>query len=230
MTKQLVKLVTCISLLTVLIFSNNAKSDLIYDGDISPGVIFGSGNGNGFFVIDAQNDIEVALRAKVPYVSEYNSDGAGNYNMLTGEHPRWGGVGAAWNFEFAVNVNADGLNDEMFSNYLISLSIDLDPSISQNFLTFDPVSVFTDNAIGNNNSVAQNSMNIGWLMQPFDNSVAGIYDFVLTVTDITGADILAETRMTVNVAAAKVSEPASIFILSMSIFGLAIRRKLSQKA
>jgi len=230
MTKQLVKLVTCISLLTVLIFSSNAKSDLIYDGDISPGVIFGSGNGNGFFVIDAQNGIEVALRAKVPYASEYNSDGAGNYNMLAGEHPRWGSPGAAWNFEFAINVNTDGVNDETFSNYLISLAVDLDPSITQNFLAFDPISVFTDNAIGNNNSVAQNSMNIGWLMLPFDNSVAGIYDFVLTVSDITGADILAETRMTVNVTAANVSEPASIFILSMSILGLAIRRKRSQKA
>ena len=94
---------------------------------------------------------------------------------------------------------------------------------------FDPVSVFADNAIGNNNSVAQNSMNIGWLMQHFDNSVAGIYDFVLNVTDITGADLLAETRMTVNVTAANVSEPASKYILSKSILGLALRRKLSQK-
>ncbi len=209
-----------------------AQAGVIYDADISTGVLFGSGNENGFFVVNKawknnQNNIELGLRAKVPYEGSFNSNGAGTYEMSTGLHPKFGAPGAAWNFEFAINLNYDGSNtDRVFDDFLIELSVDLDPRKNKrDWLTFDPVTKFTDNYIGGDNSIAQNSMNIGWLMQDFDPNIEGTYGFKLEVKDKLTEEVLASTRMKVKT----VPEPSTLAIFALGILGLASRKFKTNK-
>ena len=200
-------------LLVVAVMGSSAMAAIDYDADVTPGVIFGSGNGNGYFVVGSDNNIEVGLRAKVPYAGIYNSDGAGTYSMSTGVHPKWGAPGVAWNFEFSVNVNLDGQGSEDFNSYKTLLSIDMDPTLGQSWLVFDPITTFTDNEFGNNNSLAQNSMNIGWLGLTVDPSIAATYDFKLGVYDLDGDTLLAETYMTVEVdGGATVPAPGALLL------------------
>ena len=222
--------VALISLTAIFATVNTANASLIYDGDVTPSVFFGSGNGNGFFVIDSQNDIELGLRAKIPYQSIYNSNGDGTYSMDTGAHPLHGAPGAGWNFEFSINANVDGLGNEILGDFFYLLSIDMDPSAGQSWTTFNPVTTFTDNAIGNNGASAQNSMNVGWLGLPFDSSIGGTYDFKLQAFALegTGQNPLAETMMQVIVSgdATAVPEPSTLALLSLAFLGLVSRRKV----
>ncbi len=219
-----------VGLALTLAVTSNANAGIIYDADVTPGVLFGGGNQNGSFVVNKawknnQNNIELGLRAKVPYEETYNSNGAGVYTMNVGAHSKWGAPGAAWNFEFAINLNYDGSDvDRMFEDYLIELSIDLNPSKKKNWLKFDPVASFNDNYVNAGNSIAQNSMNIGWLGQDFDIWTAGLYDFRLRVLDKDTNEVLAGTKMRVNV----VPEPSILSLLALGIIGLASRRFIKQ--
>jgi hypothetical protein len=83
-------------------------------GNVTPGVIFGSGNANGGFTIASANGIELGLRGKVRYnangVPENNWNQVGNsntyrFNPNDGVAP---GARATWNWEWSINSNVDG--------------------------------------------------------------------------------------------------------------------------
>jgi hypothetical protein len=61
---------------------------LDYDQDVTPDVIFGSGNANGFFTTGQKNDVEVGLRAKRRFPPENptgaHSNADGTYSFLAG--------------------------------------------------------------------------------------------------------------------------------------------------
>ena len=76
---------TASAILTVVGFgvcgTNIALADVEFDQNITPDVIFGSGNANGFFTTDRRNGIEIGIRAKIPFVGLINSHGDGTYSL-----------------------------------------------------------------------------------------------------------------------------------------------------
>ena len=229
---------------------------LSYDANVTPNVIFGTGNGNGFWTVDLQNNIELGLRAKVRYQGIYNSGGDGTYSFDPGVSS---GSAAKWNYEFAINVNQDGSTSDTISDYDIWLSIDIDPSQGQNFITFSPFQAWSDNSFGDNSTaqsggieasdfpgqltlmgqyyVAQNSQNIGWLavgsppVPLVDVNADGTYDFKLFATRAGANDVLAQTSMRVIVGQGGAPVPdggATFGLLAVPVLALlGLRRRVS---
>ncbi len=123
---------------------------------VTPNVIFGTGNGNGSFTVSTDNNVEIGLRGKIPFAGTYNYDGTKTYSFDAGLKP-----GSAtrpnWNFEFAVNVNADDSSNPSRSidDLTYSLSMDKDPTAGVDFSTssFDPFNVtYADHSFGDNST------------------------------------------------------------------------------
>jgi len=130
-----------------------SASALTFDQNVTPDIIFGSGNSNGGFTVDQNNGIELGLRGKIPFVGTVNSQGNGVYKYHALEIDA--GPVDAFNFDFAVNTNWDGSSGLMIDDLLYVLEIDFDPSAGTNFLTFDPITPtgimpFFDHSIGTN--------------------------------------------------------------------------------
>ncbi|NND66443.1 MAG: PEP-CTERM sorting domain-containing protein [Halioglobus sp.] len=166
-------------------------------GNVTPDVIFGTGNDNGSFTGTNADGLELGLRAKLRYDAAgnpqniFNYDGVDTYTFdaSTSLIPAGRSV---FNFEFSINSNVDGNIMRPLDSLEYLLQIDLDPGAGTTFLSFDPVAVLLDNAIGNNttgngggtvggdtstNPVAQNSLNLGfYTLSP---SLPGEYQFRL---------------------------------------------------
>jgi len=207
-----------------------ASAALLFDQDVTPDVIFGSGNANGGWTVDRQETtgIEVGLRTHQRLLvpdNVFNSNGDGTYSWASGP----GGVEfrARWNYDFAVNLNYNDAGEFDFTMVSVVLSIDLDPGVGTTFFPLDPVTVFADNAYGDNSTangggddsaatnaakgvlplplpdgttytVLQNSQNIGFL--GFPTTGPATWDFQLDVFDLylgVPGDLLASTAMTV---------------------------------
>ncbi len=143
---------------------------LNYEQDITPDVIFGSGNDNGQFTVDIQDHgtyvIELGLRGKLRYndsglpENTFNSIGGGSYvfeNVSAFGQPSTTPV---WNFEFAVNVDQSDLGNVNLDDFTFELGLDFDPDLTgTTYLIYDPIipGFFTpwfDHAIGNNGSTS----------------------------------------------------------------------------
>jgi len=141
---------------------------LSFDQNITPDVIYGSGNANGGWTVDRQNGVELGLRAKLRFDTAnqpqnvFNSNGDGTYDYVAGQPPA-GGFSfapnspstAIWNFDWSVNTNFDGSTSLNLDDLTYVLSIDFDPGVvATNFLSFDPINIaspnFGDHAIGTN--------------------------------------------------------------------------------
>lgn len=213
---------------------------LLFDQTVTPHVIFGSGVPNGGWTVDRANGVELGLRARLRGLPTVNSNGDGTYSFTPGISS---GTAALWNYDFAANVNFDGLSNRFLSDVGLILSVDTDPGPNTNFVTFDifqsrnssPGLGFADNAVGNNTTpngggtvtndlstagavfVAQNSQNLGFGNPSFfDANAAGIYDFKLIARS--GEGTLATTNMRVIVKATTIPAPAST---GLFLFGLA---------
>ncbi len=141
-------------------------SAAIYDANIVPGVIFGSGNANGGFTVDRHNDIELGLRGKLRFDSNnqpqniYNSNGDGTYSFSTGTpnlgiaHPGWATTTTPiWNFDWSVNTNYDGLGSFKLGDLTYQMGLDFDPTSGTMFQTFDPIiTTYADHSIGDNST------------------------------------------------------------------------------
>ena len=191
--------------LFMLCLSGVTQATILYDQNVTPDVIFGSGNANGYFAVDTENNIEVGLRAKLRKQGVYNSDGLGTYSFDAGPYTYTGFQDIAmWNYEFSINVNLNGLTTDTLDDYDVYLLIDTDASLSINWVTLNPFAVWDDNALGYNTTsngggddsatantnygdyyVAQNSQNLTWTLGSslFDYNVSGTYDFALFVTE-----------------------------------------------
>lgn len=149
-----------------LAFAGSSQAaGLLFDENVTPDVIFGSGNTNGGFTVDRSNGIELGLRGKVRFDANnlpqniFNSNGAGTYSFDPGNPPLGGGGPQTprWSFEWSINTDFDPLDGLGFNfnalNFLLEL--DGDPGVGTNFSSFDPIfdtppTGFNDHAFGTN--------------------------------------------------------------------------------
>lgn len=149
----------CVALGLILAVSATASATISYDAYVTPDVIFGSGNGNGYFTVDTQNNVEIGLRAKLRKQGVYNSGGDGSYSFATGYYPAdptdWDYESAIWNFEWTVNTDLGQVGTQPgrpVNALTYKLGLDFDPGIGTNYLTFDPINLpfVADNEFGTN--------------------------------------------------------------------------------
>jgi len=174
---------------------------LEYDQDVTPDVIFGSGNANGGFTTSRNAGVELGLRGKVRFptpMNVFNSNGDGTYTFEAGAHTPSSPVTPLWAFEWSINTDDDGSSGDDLDDLTYELGLDFDPGPGVNYQTFDPISTafvpFWDHAIGDNttpngggtvagdaptyaglvaaNNVAQNS----WRMDFFDDPPFDVFD------------------------------------------------------
>jgi len=141
--------------------SAEASSTLEYDEDVTPDVIFGTGNDNGSFTVNRDNGLELGLRGKLRFNSDndpentFNSNGDGTYSFAAGTPPSGFSFAPTsttpiWNFEWSINSDYQPTGKTL-SSYDYQLDIDFDAGIGQNFQSFDPINtLYADHAIGNN--------------------------------------------------------------------------------
>lgn len=156
--------VTGLVTLALCLLPNMGQAVLSFDQNVTPDVIFGSGNTNGGFTVDRANNIEVGLRTKLRFdaanlpQNQFNSNGDGTYTFEAGQ-PLGGGFGfapgssstATWNFEWSINVDENGTSGNSVQDYWYLMQIDFDPSAGVNFLSFDPIHLpLADHALGTN--------------------------------------------------------------------------------
>lgn len=149
--------------------SASAHAALLFDQNVNPGVIFGSGNANGAFTVSKDGGIELGLRGKLRHdamgqpQNTFNSDGAGNYLFAAGSAPTQSAQTAVWSFEWSVNVDPSGTSGKSLDDYTYELLLDIDPSAGVSFLVFDPIrggnpgiggQVCWDHATGSNATTA----------------------------------------------------------------------------
>lgn len=147
-----------------LVLSAGAASALTYDQNVTPDVIFGSGNDNGSFTVDQANGIELGLRGKLRFndsnaaENTFNSNGDGTYTFKAGNPPTGFGFDPnnpttpVWNFEWSVNSDYDGSSGLSLDDLDYVFDLDTDPSAGTSFIgSFDPINVtIADHGIGDN--------------------------------------------------------------------------------
>jgi len=157
----------CICSLTII--SQPATAALIFNQNVTPDVIFGSGNANGSFTVDRNNGIELGLRGKLRYNSAgspentFNSNGDGTYSFAAGVAPTQANPTAVWSFEWSINSDWDDSNTtgNHLNDYTYVLGIDSDAGAGQSWAMFDPINspnpgagglVSWDHAFANNST------------------------------------------------------------------------------
>jgi hypothetical protein len=203
-------------------FSISALAQVEYDQNVTPDVIFGSGNSNGYFTTDRENGIELGLRAKVPYVGITHSNGDGTYSYTLAETLYNASNPRAWNFEFTVNTDYDDSNSTglKINGLTYELGLDQDPGLGTDFVTFDPIIPgWADHSIGTNdtsngggteatdqssynnlianNNVLQQSWRYAWMPVTYDPDIPGIYDVYFLAKNSGGTVVVARTDIRV---------------------------------
>ena len=132
-------------------------SAVLFNQNVTPDVIFGSGNANGSFTVDQNNGVELGLRGKLRHNASgspentFNSNGDGTYSFAAGVAPTQLFPTAVWSFEWSINSNFDGNSGFNLDDLVYQLGLDIDPSQGTSFTSFDPINVpFADHAIGTN--------------------------------------------------------------------------------
>lgn len=211
---------------------------LSFDQNVTPRVIFGSGNANGSFTVDSANGIELGLRGKLRHngagapENTFNSNGDGTYSFAAGVAPTQAFPTAVWSFEWSINTDVDGTTGLALNDLVYALSLDGDPTSATDFVSFDPINqLFFDHALGNNSTtsgtkvistdlvsyasnigqynVAQNSWKAHWYFPAgFDPTVDGTYDISLSASSQNG-QLLAKSSIQIIVGAGGTAVPDS---------------------
>ncbi len=125
--------------------SFGAQADL-FDKNVTPGVIFGTGVSNGSFTTDTTTSgLELALRGKLRHNASgapentYNSNGDGTYSFAAGQAFGQSAGTAIWSFEWAVNTNTSGTGSAILDDYTYHLGIDTNSSLGTSYMVFDMI-------------------------------------------------------------------------------------------
>ena len=220
-------------LFATILFAPAALAATEYDQDVTPDVIFGSGNSNGAFTTDRESGIELGLRAKIPYSGTTHSNGDGTYSYSFAEmaacnfswHPY-----SCWNFEWAVNTDFDDSSGLLLVDLTYELGVDTDPGLGVSYYTLDPITppAFFDHSFGNNltangggaeagnpadyltllttNNVLQQSWRHQFLPVAYDPSIPGTYAVYLLARDSGGA-VVARSDIQVLIEGAEPAGP-----------------------
>ena len=157
--------------LAALAAAASSHAAIAYDQNVTPGVIFGTGNTNGSFTVDSANGVELGLRGKLRHgptgqpANIYNSNGNGTYSFAAGVAPTQVFPTGVWSFEWAINTDTSGTSGVKLGALTYLLGIDNDPSLGTSFFTFDPIhavnpgnpgfgTVWWDHAMGDNTTTA----------------------------------------------------------------------------
>ncbi|WP_088331412.1 PEP-CTERM sorting domain-containing protein [Lacimicrobium sp. SS2-24] len=144
--------------LVMALSAGSAQAALMFDANVTPDVIFGSGNANGNYTVDQNNGIELGLRGKLRHnaagapENTFNSNGDGTYSFNAGVAPTQAAPTAEWSFEWSINTDYDGSSGYVLSDLTFLLGLDSDPSLSANYSSFDVINGAPcfDHALGNN--------------------------------------------------------------------------------
>lgn len=130
-----------------------AAGPVLFDQNVTS-IIFGTGNPNGGFTVDRENNIELGLRAKVRFGPDFNSNGNGTYSHATGGTGAPGNQNALWNFEWSINSDLSGTQGRKLNALTYVLDMDFDAGVGTNFRSFDPINgvACADHSFGNNTS------------------------------------------------------------------------------
>lgn len=140
-------------------------------GNVTPSIIFGSGNANGGFTLSQETgNVEVGLRAKLRHNASgfpentFNYNGVDTYYFPTGVAPTQSAPTGVWSFEWSINTDVNGNSEMDLADYTYELTLE-GPNGT---LTFDPIHdadptktlgvVFWDHNMGDYNSTAANDV------------------------------------------------------------------------
>ena len=134
----------------------NPAAALLFDQDITPDVIFGSGNANGGWTVDRNNSVELGLRGKVRFdlatgapENTFNSDGAGGYTFDAGVPAGQAFNTGTWSIEWSVNTDFQNSGGLVLDDLTYVFGVDSDPGLGTSFVEGDLINVlFADHATG----------------------------------------------------------------------------------
>lgn len=131
--------------------------------NVTPDVIYGSGNANGSFTLFQGSNLEIGLRGKLRYNSAgnpentFNWDGVNTYtfNPSNSNAPANRSI---FNFDWHINTDVDGTSGRMIGDLTYLLFVDTDPGAGTSFAPFNPYDGsnhplgFFDHSFGNNST------------------------------------------------------------------------------
>lgn len=223
---------------------------VLFDQDITPDVIFGSGNVNGSYTVWTStysgDGIELGLRAKLRHdvngnpQAIFNSNGSGTYTFEAGVAPTQLFPTGVWSFDWSINSSSiAGTRPLDTFTYQMSLVDNLGASTGT--VTFDLVNEANpaNDALGNNSTVngggtvdsANYATNIGIFNVAQNSSkahwVMPTYDpndmgvYTISLAAFDGATQIAEVSIDVEV----IPEPSQALVGLLCVAGVFLRRR-----
>jgi hypothetical protein len=248
------QLKTIASAVTLTMLASTASATITHNDNITPELIFGSGNINGSFTVDRDNGVEIGLRGKLRHnaagapENTFNSNGDGTFSFAAGVAPTQSSPTAVWSVEWSINSNFDGSSGYNLDDLTYQFGRDSDASQGTNFFAEDIINApYYDHAIGTNgtangggtvaadpgsyasliagNNVAQNSWKAHWIVAPFDPTVDGTYDFYLEAFDGMTSVSKSQIQIIVGNGGAPVPAPAGIALFGLGLLGLGFAKQ-----
>jgi hypothetical protein len=237
------------SILCAAALAASVCSSAAVAANVTPDVIFGSGNANGSFTVTTIGDLELGLRAKLRYnlsgqaENTFNWDGVDTYSfdMADGAPPPGRSI---FNFEWSVNTDtADGsttLTDFFMSGGYFQIGVDTDPTAGVVPLVYDPFSTLSTgfylgtNASPNGGAAFISAPNAGTanfaaanvgqnsVNMSFVGAPVGVGEYQITLSAFDSShDLIGETEINVNV----VPLPPAVVLMLAGLGGLVVLRR-----